>query len=411
MRERHVLVISLHFPPSAASGSNRIYAFAKYLPRFNWSVSVVAAPSTPWEPIDSQSVLNLPLGSEVTYVTYPMNRAIRRLQDLIIRSGFIDAHAVWCPSAWNGCRRLIRRRRPDAILTSGPPHSVHLIGSLLSKHYNLPWIADFRDPWWTGALSINNGPDKWARYWERTVFHRASVVIGNAPRATDVLRASFPKLAHKFVTITNGFDRAEHYAGAPTDGVDHSSMPSIVHSGAIYYGRDPKPFFSALRLYHDSLAPDAPPLHAFFYGLHEPAVGIESELNRLRLGAVVSMCGQVPQLEALKAVKAATLLLLLDTPGRQIGVPAKLYEYMGAERPILALAEPDSDVARTLRASGILHRVAKPLDTKAIYDAMCSLLKDICHGVPAVGDSTALDGFTRVATTQQLSKVMEAASV
>ena len=94
------------------------------------------------------------------------------------------------------------------------------------------------------------------------------------------------------------------------------------------------------------------------------------------MNARVSLEEQVPYEQSIRTMVEADVLLLLDSPGRRAGVPAKLYEYIGAGRPILALAEPESDVAWVLRESGVAHRIAPPLDPEAIRRALTELLQD-----------------------------------
>jgi hypothetical protein len=131
--------------------------------------------------------------------------------------------------------------------------------------------------------------------------------------------------------------------------------------------------------------------------------------DRIR-GAVnvsISLEGQVPYLEAIRAMVHADLLLLLDTPGRLAGVPAKLYEYIGAGRPILALAEPESDVAWVLRESGVVHRIAPLLDPDAIRRALMELVRDPaiagCDGRYQPGPSR----FTRKHLAGELAAVLD----
>ena len=104
---------------------------------------VVAPPQLPWEPVDQSLMEKIPAETALYHVPYPKGllwKPLRRLSPL----------GIWLPKAWAACRRAICEHQPDALLTSGPPHLVHLLGRELRNRYGLPWIADFRDPWVAG---------------------------------------------------------------------------------------------------------------------------------------------------------------------------------------------------------------------------------------------------------------------
>ena len=163
-------------PPSAASGAFRLLGFARHLPKFDWQPLVVAPPTLPWEPIDPRLMDGIPESAVVRHVPYPSG-APRLLRVL--------AHyAVWLPRAWSACKQMFDEHRPDAILTSGPPHCVHALGHWLKRRTGCPWIADFRDPWLSEAATKPTWPaagEKLVR-----VFTNADVVLRDAERVSTV---------------------------------------------------------------------------------------------------------------------------------------------------------------------------------------------------------------------------------
>src|SRR5262249_24868147 len=139
-----------------------------------------------------------------------------------------------------------RHRRPDAVLTSGPPHCVHLLGLYLRRRFGIPWLADFRDPWVS-----TNGPEggqkmhsRWQKYWETAVVKGADVIVENVPRACAGFQRAYPAYAHKMLAITNGYDPEEFSGDGPTLG--NRDEIRIVHTGSVYDGRDPRPLLDAL---------------------------------------------------------------------------------------------------------------------------------------------------------------------
>lgn len=385
-----VLIISMHFPPSAASGSFRILGFCRHLPNFGWQPTVVACPAVPREPVDEQLQSLIPAQNIVEYVPYPQSRLSRLSAKILYRAGPVDRHLPWSFAALQTCRRVIRQQRPDAILTSGPPHSTHLLGLKLKQEYSLPLIADFRDPWVT-----SNSPRKSlliAKSLEQAVFNNADKIIANAPNALSALQAAYPALSHKMSAITNGFDLEEP---SPTRILNPVPL-EILHTGELYAGRNPAPLLTALRAAEQS----APHLrwHVTFLGR-----ATESGIDAHHCTSPVTVEDQIPYLAAKERMRRAHILLLLDSPRRQIGVPAKLYEYIGANRPLLVLAQPNSDTAHVARNSGLPHQIASPTNIPEIHQA---LLKLAASTETQTKNHLAHSPYTRQAITQKLAQVL-----
>ena len=392
---RKLLLVTYHFPPSAASGTFRMLSFARHLPRFGWQVEVVAPPEMPWDPVDPALADQVPAETQYHAVPYP-KRWPRLLRMAV-------PYAVWLPPAWRACRQIVRRDRPDLVLTSGPPHVVHLLGLWLRRIAKLPWVADFRDPWISGIAKppLTLG-QRWLRFWERQVLTHADRVIANAPNSGRMFQETHPRYADKVATLTNGFDpRAEPAPVAPFSGVVR-----MLHAGEIYWGRDPLPLLDAMAALKQA-APAAPVRFEVMGIVHLPSGDLATEIARRNLDAEVSVSGQLPYQAALDEMARADLLVLFDGPGRKIGVPAKLYEYLGASRPVLALAEPDGDTAQVLRDSGVCHRIAPPKDVPRIAQALAELVREIAGSSVPVPNPERLRRFTRQRIAGELAEIME----
>jgi glycosyltransferase involved in cell wall biosynthesis len=387
---RRLLIITYHFPPSAASGSFRLLGFARHLPKCNWQVAVVAPPGLPWEPDDPELAKQIPLETIVHPAPYRRtrwNKPLRRLAP----------YAIWLRTALPACVRAVREACPAAVLTSGPPHWVHLCGLHLRRWHGIPWVADFRDPWVSASAFPLQGwfRQRWQGMWERKVLRRADAILANAEHACERLKAAFPHWQEKIFTVPNGFD-PESFADPAPNG-DRAEI-QIVHSGEVYAGRDPRGFLDALQMLVKP--PLLKPIAATFLGRPGPLATLVDERG---LRGVVTMEGQVSHPRNLRALAAADILLLIDTPGRRIGVPAKLYEYIGAARPILALAEPDGDTSRTLKLSGLPYRIASPVDPMAIRQALADLIPlALAHQPGPTADSP----FTRERITAGLTEIL-----
>ncbi|MFO0951491.1 MAG: glycosyltransferase family 4 protein [Isosphaeraceae bacterium] len=366
---RNVLMLTYHFPPSAASGSFRLLGFARHLPSHGWRTTVVAPPSLPWEPVDQGLADRVPAGTTVYHVPYMKWRVTR-----LLAAGW-----GWLIPAAKACARAVREQRPDAVLTSGPPHEIHLLGLWLKKRYGLPWAADFRDPWFARGLKAR-GRDFASRrvdVQEAAVMRGADAVIANAPGACRLLQDAYPQHRSKFLTLPNGYDREEFETldGPPSP---EGRPLRLVHTGAIYFQRDPRPVLDALKSLTESGRTD---LAIDFYG-PPPECGLDlaDAVRQRGLAERVVIAGQVPYARCLRAMASADVLMLMDSPGRKVGVPAKLYEYIGAGRPVLALGERGGDLERVLMQGGVPFRIAPPDDAPAIAEALAGLAEGVRTG-------------------------------
>jgi glycosyltransferase involved in cell wall biosynthesis len=289
----------------------------------------------------------------------------------------------WLLRARSACDRLIAEHRPEAVITSSPPGCVHWLGRRLQKRHGLPWLADFRDPW-----AVNHARARWSdRRHETKVMRDANVLIANTPLSARGWAEAYPNAAHKIVTIPNGFD-PERFAEQPSESSGVRRRLTILHAGELYGGRDPRPLLDALQQLRADLD-----VHIEFLGRStEQRFDLPAELARRGLGDRVAIHDQAPYGEAIRKMKRADILLLIHTPGSRLGVPAKLYEYLGAGRPILALAEPDGDISWVLRESGACSRIAASTETPGIKQALLELIGEVKNGFAHASGSTA---FTR----------------
>jgi glycosyltransferase involved in cell wall biosynthesis len=372
---RSLLVLTYHFPPSAASGSHRLLGFARHLPGSGWRTIVVAPPRLPWEALDPQLSSLLPPETVVYSVPHELSGAT----GLPLR--LLAYYSSWLPRAWPVCVRAIRIHKPAAILTSGPPHAIHVLGLLLKRRFGLPWVADFRDPWVAGtaAARARGLRSRLAQALESAVMRRSDRILGNAPNASELIRSNYPSAAAKVRTITNGYD-AERFSEAEPAA---SGAIDIVHPGQIYAGRDPRPFLDALSAVASTRSAGGRPVRAIFVGdlnHGSRSTRLADEIARRGLQTLAEVRVHVPYETSLLLMTGAGILLLLDSPGRKVGVPAKLYEYIGAARPILALCDEDGDTAWVLRRSGAVYRIADPSSSEAIRVALMDLVEMVDAG-------------------------------
>ena len=395
MESKKLLIVTYHFPPSSASGAFRLLGFARHLPSYGWNVGVVAPPTLPWEPVDRALLDRVPPSTFIEPVPYPANNKLARR---------ISRMGCWLPSAWRACKKVVKSFKPDVILTSGPPHEVHFLGLGLKRMSNLPWIADFRDPWYA-IDRMDRGRGLTARaivFQERLIIRGADMVVANAPGAQRIFERDYPELTNKFITLPNGYDREAFDVIVPKPRPAGTPL-RVVHTGAIYLGRDPRPFLDALRFLSDNRPTPAP--EADFFGpLPQFAFDFKEELAKRALLDRVVLHGQVPYARCLEAMKGADILLLMDSPGRSVGVPAKLYEYIGAGRPILALGELGGDLEWVLRSSGVPYQIAPLDDPGRIAAALIALGREVYR---ATEPASRAEPFSRETIVGRLAECLD----
>ncbi len=397
MRPRRVLLLTFHFPPSAASGSFRLLGFAKYLPKLDWKVHVIAPPDLPWEPVDAKLRDQVPAEVDVRNVPYPRNawKALR----------WMFQHSIWLPSAWREVQKLCNEAKPDVVVTSGPNHVIHFLGMGVKEFYRVPWAADFRDPWVNDGLGHPmTWRDRWFLFCESQVYRFADRIIANAPNAQEIYRREYPAHAHKVRMLTNGFDPNlvdEPAPPAPTEVV------RLMHAGELYWGRDPMPLFDAMAAVKRN--PPIPGLNLQFDIVGKSEIDrdkLDQEIAKRSLQENIVFRGQVSYQQSIREMYRSHINVLFDTPNRTFGVPAKLYEYFGGGRPILALAEKHGDTAAILKQSGLLHRVAHPKNAEEIRQALADLMialvenKNLAPPGPPVR-------FTRESLTKDFVEILE----
>ena len=309
-----------------------------------------------------------------------------------------DARAGWLPYAWAAGRRLVRTWRPDLVLASSPPPTCLLVGKLLAARCGVPWIAEFRDRWsddpyyakpaWRQALET--------RLERRIVGSARAIVTVSEPWARRYAKA----YRKPTLVVLNGFE-PDDYAGRVSSGAIHSPSLEIVYTGGIYPGRrDPTPLFQAL-----ALSPDLrSALRVHFYGTSPEQVLPLAMTAGVQDQVVVHP--HVPRLEAVAVQQRADVLLLMQWNDRreQGNLPGKLFEYLGARRPVLGLGLEDGVPARIIRerAAGLFSN--DPARIAAQLAAWLAAKRRLGHLPPLPPEVAA--GFTRAEQFANLERFL-----
>jgi glycosyltransferase involved in cell wall biosynthesis len=329
-----------------------------------------------------------------------LERALVQAQVTARRLLVPDASVTWNLTAIPAAIRLARREAIDAVLTTSPPGSVHFVGAAVQKATGARWLADLRDPL---VANQHRRADTTATRARQAANERlARLVVGRADAVSCVSEAIAEEVRalgpHGIVrTIPNGCDFDDF------TGLEYrpASRFRITHTGSFFGKRDPKPFLQAL---HDSgLDVVARFVGDFRSSDREWAAG-------LGLGDRLELVDYAPRTESLRLQRDSEALLLLvpDADGRGRGVlSGKVFEYLAAGRPILAVVPPDGAAAELIRETGAGVVVA-PDDVEGIREALAGLhARFLNGGLPAVElAETARDGLSRRARVEDTAALL-----
>jgi glycosyltransferase involved in cell wall biosynthesis len=348
---RRVLVAVYDYPPSPSVGAVRWSTLTKYLAEMGHSVTVVTS-----------DAFGRPALGDPVHVVRP--RSLETCVPLKRRE-HVNPRIGWAPSALREVRRLIRRETFDCLITTSPPESAHLVGLMLGKD-RPPWIADFRDGWCFEPYTVRFrskaqlSVDSWL---ERRVALAADVAVGATRPIADDLEQ---RLGARARWIPNGWDPAVGGAEDEGPGLDvEEGSVKLVYTGQLWgpRGRTPEPFFRAMSAVDSD--PEVAPLRLVHAGKLTPED--RSLIERTGVSELVRHVGLLDRAGVVALQRSADVLILITSQDASQAT-GKLFEYLAAGRPILALAR-GNEAERIIRETqtGI---VVSPSDVDAIAEAL-----------------------------------------
>lgn len=372
---KRLLIITYYWPPTGGSGVQRWVKFSKYLPQFGWQ-PVIYTPENPERLAYDESLLgDIPDCAEIIkthicepYEMYrrmtgsrpgaevnPLNaqkKSLKKRISLWLRGNLFipDPRVSWVGPSVRFLSRYLREHPVDAVVTTGPPQSMHLIGRGLKRRLGVKWIADFRDPWtemfYYKHLSLSRCSDRRHHRLEQSVLDEADRVIAVSPRVRD----DFASVTSTAVSlITNGFDEDDFSEVQP---VLHPDKFTLVHTGLFASDGNPLNLWDVLAEMCRRDPGFRGRLQIRLAGKTDPE--ITAAIQSRGLGGNLVNLGYLPHEKTVQEQKSADILLLplRQEPEYSKVLPGKIFEYLASGRPVLGIGQVDSAAADILKDSG-----------------------------------------------------------
>ncbi len=364
---KKVLIITYYWPPSGGGGVQRWAKMAKYFEGFGWE-PIVYIPENPDYPIIDHSfdedVKEIKVLKGSIIEPSRILKKLGREKEANLNSGFVvkkdsfsqrlaiairgnffipDARKLWIKPSVKTLSKWLSKNEVDAIISTGPPHSCHIIAMQLKKMHGTPWISDFRDPWtnidFYKDLRLSKWADKKHRKQEREVLENSSLVVGVGKTLTQELNDLGAK---RTAVVSNGYDKI-------IEGTSLDFKFSLLHIGRLGKSRNPKVLWKVI----SELSKEVD-------GFSEDCVvnlvgNVDGEINdsTSNFGISKNICFHdgVSNMESLKLQSKSQVLLLLinDTPNAKGILTGKFFEYLSVGRPILCLGPKNGDAAELLK--------------------------------------------------------------
>ncbi|SHM53725.1 glycosyltransferase family 4 protein [Flavobacterium xinjiangense] len=390
MEPKKILIITYYWPPAGGPGVQRWLKFVKYLPDFGIQ-PVVYIPENPTYPIVDENLVKEVSDKAIIlkqkiFEPYQLASFFSKNKTKKISSGIIpnqkkqslldktflwirgnlfipDARVFWVKPSVSYLEKYVVENNIDTIITSGPPHSLHLIGLVLKQKLNVKWFADFRDPWTTigyhKSLRLSNYAAKKHKTLEHQVLNTADTIIVTSKTT----KTEFEAITRKPITvITNGYDDEK---------VEKQILDtkfSLAHIGSFLSERNPS-------ILWESLVELLNEIPEFKSHLEIKLIGAVSQevletISQFKLNSFLNNLGYVSHSEAIAHQRKSQVLLLIeiDSEDTKSIIPGKLFEYMVSNRPIIAIGPKDSDFAEiiTTTNTGVFLDYSEKMRLKSV---------------------------------------------
>lgn len=430
MEDKKILIITYYWPPAGGPGVQRWLKFTKYLPEFGWK-PIIYTPENPSYPLLDESLMkDVPEDLEIvrTKIWEPyqlaekLNKSNKKFKagqfdvgnnqswksklSIWVRGNFFipDARVFWVNPSTQFLEQYLKINNIETIVTSGPPHSMHLIGLNLKKKFpDLKWIADFRDPWteisYYKHLKLTNRSDKKHRSLESEVFKNADITL--ATSYTDA--ENFRKNGANAFCITNGFDETD----SNPQTLQPSNSPTqftLSYIGVLEQLRNPENLWKALDNLVKTNSDLAENFNLKFVGRIDDK--ILEVIERSSLKDHIQNLGYVSHDKAVDEMAKSSLLLITNFPNDSSKgiIPGKIFEYLATGKQIISFGPNEADVAKILDETKAGKHFGYN-DSKEIEDFILEKFELWKNG-NLLENTQNIEQFSRRNLTKQLSEIL-----
>lgn len=416
---KRVLLVAFHYPPCrGSSGLQRTLSFSRYLPALGWMPVVVSADPRAYSTTGNDQMMDIP-SSVIVRRAFALDTA----KHLSFRGRYLswmalpDQWVSWLFWAVPTALQLIREQKPSVIWSTYPISTAHLIGYFLHRLTGLPWVADFRDPMTEiDSVMKKRFPEDIKLFRVRSWIERLAVrhcaravVVTNG--ALKLYRLRYPKIpSERWALIPNGYDEEMFTSvsvSEPTSVVPQKQQITLLHSGVLYPtpDRDPRPFFRAVARLKKDGDVSARTLKIILRASGSEHLYREAAIAH-GIEDLVSLDPPISYRAALSEMLGVDGLLIFQGYDSNPAVPAKLYEYIRARRPIFAMVDSQGDTAAILREAGVGTIV--PLDSEErIAAGLTTFLERIRNGTEPVAKDKHITLHSRESHTKELAALFD----
>ena len=423
---KKVLIITYYWPPSGGAGVQRWLKFVKYLPQFGWEPIVYTVDNGEYPVIDN-SLLD-DISKNVTVLKTPIwepydfyKKLTGRKKEDKINSGFLsenknpkfleelskwirgnlfipDARMFWIKPSIKYLINYLKKNPVDLIITSGPPHSTHLIGLRLKQTLQIPWVADFRDPWtnidFYQELKLSKWADKKHRNLEKKVLTNSDLVL----TIGENLKNELIKLGGKNVQIVeNGYDEDDF---TEEENINIDNEFTIAHIGSFTPSRNHNVLWQSLKELTLENVEFKKQLKIKLIGKVDHSV--YNSVRKFSLESHILSLGYMSHNKVIEEQKKSKVLLLMvnNTPNAKGIITGKIFEYIASGRPVLVIGPKDGDLSQIINNTkcGI---VCDFNDVSDLKSALISLFQN------KLSFSSDASYYTRINLTEKLSNLLE----
>lgn len=429
MEQKKILIITYYWPPAGGPGVQRWLKFAKYLPDFGWK-PIIYTPENPSYPLLDETLMkDVPENIEMVRTTIwepyqlaeKLNKSNKKFKagqfdvgknqswksklSIWVRGNFFipDARVFWVKPSVKFLEKYLKENSIDTIVTSGPPHSLHLIGlGLKNKMPDLKWIADFRDPWteisYYKHLKLTKSSDKKHRQLESAVFKNADITL--ATSYTDA--ENFRKAGANAVCITNGFDESDSDKSIKGQ---ISQVFTLSYIGVLEQLRNPENLWKALDKLVKENAEFAADFKLKFVGRIDDKI-LQSIENSSLKNHILNL-GYLAHGKAVEEMQNSDLLLITNFPNESSKgiIPGKIFEYLASGKQILSFGPDKADVAKILDETQAGKHFSYQ-DTETIKKFILEKFELWKNG-SLLDNTQRIEQFSRKNLTRQLAEVLK----